>query len=75
MRLVCSNRIGTTFHCSLRSHEKSALPDLNGGLRLCDGLNGVQAHAMTDDRLQPIEPSTAKEMYLREREQDVSDRT
>lgn len=30
---------------------------------------------MTDDRLQPLDPSTAKKMYLREREQDVSDRT
>ena len=53
----------------------SALPELNGGLRLCGGLNGVQGYAMTDDRLQPIDPSTAKEMYLREREQEVSDRT
>ena len=30
---------------------------------------------MTDDRLQPIDPSTAKEMYLREREADLSERT
>ena len=66
---------GPVSHCSRCSQQKSALPELNGGLRLCGGLNGVQGYAMTDDRLQPIDPSTAKEMYLREREQEVSDRT
>ena len=37
--------------------------------------DGVLGLAMTDNRLQPIDPSTAKEMYPREREEDVSDRT